>query len=128
MQLRTVKAIYEHEQIAVIDVTGGGKLHNFRLTGTFLGGVHLIFHPILALTADQLTQFQSGSDEYGAIVAINLDEIATTIAVKRKIIAFITQLKNQPPPAKCRIRLPNNGQKYKAEQFLTEKAQPRLKR
>ena len=94
MQLRTVKAIYEHEQVVVIDVTGGGKSHNIRLTGTFLGGVHLIFHPILALTADQLTQFQSGSNEYGAIVAINLDEIATTNAVKRKIIAYITQLRN----------------------------------
>ena len=92
MQLRTVKAIYEHEKLVVIDVTGGGKSHNIRLLGSFLGGVHVIFHPILALTADQLTQFQSGSDEYGAIVAINLDEVATTNAVKRKIIAYITRL------------------------------------
>ena len=30
--------------------------------------------------------------------------------------------------AKCRIRLPNIGQMYKAERFLTEKALPRLKR
>ena len=38
-------------------------------------------------------QFQSESDEYSEIVAINIDKIATTNAVKRKIIAFVTQLK-----------------------------------
>ena len=31
--LRTVKVIYEHEQVAVINVTGGGKSYNIRLTG-----------------------------------------------------------------------------------------------
>ena len=49
MQLHTVKVIYEHEQVAVIDVTDGDKSHNICLTGTFLGGVHLIFNPILRL-------------------------------------------------------------------------------
>ena len=93
MQLKTLRALYEHERAAVFDRTGGGKSHNIRLLGTLFGGVHLVFHPILALTADQLTQFQSGSDKYGSIIAINLDEIGTTAGVKRKIIAFLTTLK-----------------------------------
>ena len=92
MQLKTLRSLYEHERAVVFDRTGGGKSHNVRLLGTLFGGVHLVFHPILALTADQLTQFQSGSDKYGSIIAINLDEMATSAGVKRKIIAFLTNL------------------------------------
>jgi len=81
-------ALYQHEQAAVFDRTGGGKSHIVRLLGTLLGGIHLIFHPILSLTADQLTAFQSGCDDFGAIIAMNLDEIAT----KKRIVAFIIKL------------------------------------
>ena len=91
--MKAMVALYEHEQAAVFDRTGGGKSHNIRLLGTLFGGVHLIFHPILSLTADQITAFQSGSDDYGSIIAINLDEIATTASTKKKIIAFITNLR-----------------------------------
>ena len=40
----------------------------------------------------------------------------------------IKYTKGKVREAKCRIRLPNIGQMYKAERFLTEKALPRLKR
>ena len=85
-------ALYQHKKAAVFDRTGGGKSHIVRLLGTLLGGIHLIFHPILSLTADQLTAFQSGCDDFGSIIAINLDEIATTSSTKKRIIAFIIKL------------------------------------
>jgi superfamily II DNA helicase RecQ len=92
MQMKALVTLIERERIVDVDRTGGGKTHVIRLTGTLLHGVHLIFHPILALTADQLTHFQSGSDDYGSIVAINLDEMFTTAAWKKKIIEYMTTL------------------------------------
>ena len=76
--MMVILALYQHEQVAVFDCMRGGKSHIVRLLGTLLGGIHLIFHPILSLAADQLTAFQSGCDDFGSIIATNLDEIATT--------------------------------------------------
>ena len=83
MQMKAMVALYEHEQAAVFDRTGEGKSHIVRLLGTLLVlcGVYPIFHPSPSLTADQLTAFQSDYDDCGSIIAINLDEIAMTIAI-----------------------------------------------
>ena len=92
MQMMEILALYNHEQAAVFDRTGRGKSHIIWLLGTLLVGVHLIFHPIISLTADQLTAFQSGCDDFGSIIPINLDEIAMTSSVEEKIIAFWIKL------------------------------------
>ena len=39
-----------------------------------LKGIHVVLHPLLALTGDQVIRFQEGSNDYGMIEAINLDE------------------------------------------------------
>ena len=52
IQIKTLKALYDHERTVVIDRTGGGKSHNIRMIGMLFGAVHLVFHPILVLTAE----------------------------------------------------------------------------
>ena len=51
----------------IVQPTVIGKTHIIRVFGTFLKGDHLIIHPILGLTGDQVSQFKEGSDDYGAI-------------------------------------------------------------
>ena len=63
-----------------------------RLIGTLFKGVHLIFHPRLALSADQIKKFNEGDDRYGSIEAINLDKVGTP-PVLRKIIHRMNKLK-----------------------------------
>ena len=65
------------------------------MAGTFLKGVHVIFHPVLSMTADQITKFTEGSDEFGAIIVINLDEVADTALVRDRIINDLESLSNQ---------------------------------
>ena len=100
MQKRTMEALYELERVICIDRTGGGKSHIIRLLGTLFKGVHLIFHPILSLTGDQLHQFQQGCQDYGLVSAINLDEIANSTAVKKKVIKWIQQTKKNSTATK----------------------------
>ena len=46
------------------------------MVGTILHGIHIIFHPLLVLTADQIVKFETGSNIYGAIEVHNHDEQA----------------------------------------------------
>ena len=65
------------------------------MAGTFLKGVHVISHPVLSMTANQITKFTEGSDEYGVITAINLDEVEDTSAVRDRIIKDLESLSNR---------------------------------
>ena len=61
-----------------------------------LRGVHLIIHPLLVLTADQVASFQECCMSYGAFVVINLDEQASRSATfLDAIIKFFTTLKRR---------------------------------
>ena len=42
-----------------------------------LSGIHVVRHPLLVLTADQIVKFKEGDDRYGAIKVHNLDDQAT---------------------------------------------------
>ena len=66
--------------------TSAGKTHIVRTLGACLGGVVLIFVPLLALLADVLAKFTSGNDCYGTVEAQNLDEIKTNAYGKYKQI------------------------------------------
>ncbi|KAL7543828.1 hypothetical protein ACHAWF_007470, partial [Thalassiosira exigua] len=70
--------------------TGAGKTHFLRVLGTFVRGVILIDHPLLALTADQVLRFQEGTDRFGVIDAINGDNC--TPAMIQKIVGFMDSL------------------------------------
>lgn len=92
MQLRSLVTVLHKKRIIVVDKTSGGKSHSIRMLGSLLKGVHFIFHPVLAMTADQMPKFCCGSDLYGLIQAYNLDEVATTRTVQRRIIARLLRL------------------------------------
>jgi len=93
MQLRCLNTILLKKRIILIDKTSGGKSHSLRMLGTLLKGIHLIFHPVLAMTADQMIKFECGSDKYGLIEAYNLDEIANSKSVQHRLIAILKRLK-----------------------------------
>ena len=84
LQIKALLALIKREPITNIYHTDGGNSHIIQLDGTIMHRVHLIFHQILTLTADQLTQFLFVSDVYGSIVAINLNEMFTTVTRKRR--------------------------------------------
>ena len=54
------------------------------MAGTMLRAIQLIIHPLLVLTADQTSNFLSGTDRFGPVSAHNLDEHASTSAAYRK--------------------------------------------
>ena len=58
----------------IVQPMGGGKMHIIRMIGTMLRGIHLIIHPLLALTEDQVGRFLEETDAYGSIEAHNLDK------------------------------------------------------
>ena len=57
--------------------------------------VHVIFHPVLSMTANQSTKFIEGSDECGVIIAVNLDEVVDISVVRGRIINNLQSLLNQ---------------------------------
>lgn len=73
--------------------TGEGKTHIIRVMGTMLKGVHLIIHPLLVLTADQVVKFLEGTDDYGNIQVHNLDDLAgTTPEYRRNFVAMLNAM------------------------------------
>mgnify|MGYP005726043589 CR=1 FL=1 len=87
MQLRALLFLFGPANLGrkmlLVDRPGGGKSHVVRMIGTMLRGVHLVVHPLLALTADQVPNFRTGSERFGPISAHNLDELASGFSGKR---------------------------------------------
>ena len=74
--------------------TGEGKSLIIKLLGTMLHGVHLIIHPILVLTADQVHSFLGCNESHGTIMAINLDDSAgTTPEHCREFVRTISEMR-----------------------------------
>ena len=57
----------------IVQPTAGGKTHIIRMLCTYFRGIHVITHPILALSGDQVEQFRKGNEAYGPIEVHNLD-------------------------------------------------------
>ena len=88
MQLAALLKIFrQSKKLLIVQQTGTGKSHIFRMLGTMLNGIHLVMHPLLVLTADQIVKFQQGDDRFGAIEVHNLDEQASrSTAYRKKLI------------------------------------------
>ena len=84
----------EERKLMVNLMTGVGKTHMIRVMGTMLRAVHLIVHPLLVLTADQVVKFLEGTDAYGAIEVHNLDDLAgTTEEYRRQFVKRLNELR-----------------------------------
>ena len=57
-----------------------------KVMGTMFLGIHLIVHPLLALTADQVLLFMEGNESNGVIEVHNMDEHAARSKHVRKRI------------------------------------------
>ena len=88
--LKILTPSLSNRKVLNIAHTGGGKMHIIRVLGTYARAVHLVIHPILALTADQVLKFMEGTDKYGAIDAHNMD--ASPKALRKQIIAKMGRL------------------------------------
>ena len=58
-----------------VDGTGAGKSHAMRVLDSMLGGITLIFIPLLTLSADVLEKFKTENDSFGDVDVSHLDEI-----------------------------------------------------
>ena len=70
MQLRSLLFLFSEDNLVckillVARTLGGGRSHVIRMTGTTFRGIHLIIHPIMVLTADQITKFTYAPTSHG---------------------------------------------------------------
>ena len=78
-----------------VQPTALGKTHIVRVMGTMLGGFHLIIHPILAFSADQVAAFMECDESYRTIEVHNFDEMSRE--QRGKFICHVRNLdKNSP--------------------------------
>ncbi len=64
-----------------------------HIVGTMPNGAHVIIHPLLVLTADQILAFLKGSEVNGTMVVHNFDEVAVCYKLfQKKLIAWILNL------------------------------------
>ena len=82
MQLKALLFLFSRANLChkmlLVARTGGGKSHVIRMIGTMLRGIHVIIHPLLVLTADQMSKFTCASSAFGPVSAHNLDEQASS--------------------------------------------------
>jgi superfamily II DNA helicase RecQ len=77
-QLKILHLLFDpHAPNAVLAVyrTGEGKSHMIRMVGVVERSIALIFIPILKLSADVFTKFQSACHVFGSVNAYHLDEL-----------------------------------------------------
>ena len=90
VQLEILAAIFypsnKRKQL-IVQPIARGKTHIMRVMGTMFWGLHVVVHPLFALTVDQASAFEEGNDAYGSIQVHNLDAHASeSKTVWRKII------------------------------------------
>ena len=62
-------------QVLLVAVTSAGKTHVLRVVGHILGGICIIFIPLLTLSADVMAKFTAGDERWGSIEVQHLDEL-----------------------------------------------------
>ena len=75
-------------KLLVVDQTGSGKSHIFRMTATFAGGIILVIVPLLALTADQMVKIRIALQGEGSGSAYHLDDIPLELLLELIIPAM----------------------------------------
>ena len=82
--------------LLIIDRTGSGKTHIYRIVGTIERGVILIIVPLLTLSADQLSKFKGANQSFGSVTAHHIDELFKESVVKyTQLLNSIRMLKRQ---------------------------------
>ena len=79
MQQKIIRLMIEpSEPNAVLAVyrTGLGKSHVIRMLGALDRGICMVFIPLLTLSADVMSKFESACEDFGSVQAYHLDEIA----------------------------------------------------
>ncbi len=66
----------DSKQILVLR-TGYGKSHVMRTLGVMVGGIVIIFVPLLSLSADQMNKMKEASQKFGTVETHHLDEFPT---------------------------------------------------
>ena len=61
--------------LLLVERTGGGKTHVFKVAGVVEKGLVYIMQNLHSLSADQLSKFQGANQAYGSVSAHNLDEV-----------------------------------------------------
>ena len=77
-QLATATALLNPltpDRTLYVDGTGAGKSHAMRVLGGMLGGVTIVFIPLLSLSADVLEKFKTSNDTFGEVNVSHLDEL-----------------------------------------------------
>ena len=77
-QLATIETLLDPrspDRVIYVDGTGAGKSHAMRVAGGLLGGVTLIFIPLLTLSADVLEKFKTTNETFGEVNVSHLDEL-----------------------------------------------------
>jgi hypothetical protein len=78
MQQKIIRLMFDPDKpnaMLAVYRTGEGKSHVIRMVGVLDRGVCLIFIPLLTLSADVMTKFQSACQLYGSVRAYHLNEI-----------------------------------------------------
>jgi superfamily II DNA helicase RecQ len=78
MQQKIIRLMFDPDKpnaVLAVYRTGEGKSHVIRMVGVLDRGVCLIFIPLLTLSADVMSKFQSACQLYGSVRAYHLDEI-----------------------------------------------------
>lgn len=77
-QLETIVSLLDprtDDHAVYVDGTGAGKSHAMHVLGGMLGGVSLIFIPLLNLSADVMAKFQTDNTDVGDVNVSHLDEL-----------------------------------------------------
>ena len=89
IQAEVLQAIFDptnRRHRLVVAPTAIGKSHIIRMMGTIFKAIHLVIHPLLALTADQVNAFKEANEAYGAFEVHNMDMHASKLCVVLKRI------------------------------------------
>ena len=62
-------------KLLLVTRTGYGKSHVMRTLGVLVGGVVIIFVPLLSLSADQMNKMKEANQKYGTVETHHLDEL-----------------------------------------------------
>jgi len=66
---------YRPRTLLLVERTGGGKTHVFKVAGVVEKGLVYVMQNLHSLSADQLSKFQGANQAYGSVTAHNLDEV-----------------------------------------------------
>ena len=74
---RCVDPSFSDSKLILVTRTGSGKSHVTRTLGVMMGGVTVIFVPLLSLSADQMAKMEAAKQCFGSVETHHCDELPT---------------------------------------------------